>query len=119
MRKTEVRMRGIKILIGIVAAIVLFAGLKFLYRYFITDRIMDGEPDMDNPARPMLDYLSVDWEEPCGWRVRIDGYQMEIFFSEEKHWSGGRKLYKLCSGVRPSAYRAGILWRQHHRSGGR
>lgn len=80
MRKTEVRMRGIKILIGIVAAIVLFAGLKFLYRYFITDRIMDGEPDMDNPARPMLDYLSVDWEEPCGWRVRIDGYQMEIFF---------------------------------------
>ena len=82
------RKRGMKILIGIAAVVVLFAGLKFLYRYFIIDRTMDGGTGMENPAGPMLDYLSVDWEEPCGWRVTIDGYQMELFFSDEKIYQG-------------------------------
>ncbi|MGN0167636.1 MAG: hypothetical protein ACI4AB_06330 [Acetatifactor sp.] len=77
-----------KILIGIATTVVLFAGIKFLYRHFITDRIMDGGTGMENPAGPMLDYLSTDWEEPCGWRVTIDGYQMEIFFSDEMIYQG-------------------------------
>ena len=82
------RKRGMKILIGIAAVVVLFAGLKFLYRDFIIDRTMDGGTGMENPAGPMLDYLSADWEEPCGWRVTIDGYQMELFFSDEKIYQG-------------------------------
>ena len=82
------RKRGMKILIGIAAAVALFVGIKFLYRHFITDRIMDGGTGMEDPAGPMLDYLSADWEEPCGWRVTIDGYQMEIFFSDKKIYQG-------------------------------
>lgn len=82
------RRRGMKILIGIAATVVLFAGIQFLYRRFITDRIMDGGTGMEDPAGPMLDYLSADWEEPCGWRVTIDGYQMELFFSDEKIYQG-------------------------------
>lgn len=82
------RKRGMKILIGIVAVVALFVGIKFLYQHFITDRIMDGGTGMENPAGPMLDYLSADWEEACGWRVTIDGYQMEIFFSDEKIYQG-------------------------------
>ncbi|MGM9606358.1 MAG: hypothetical protein ACI3XJ_02525 [Oscillospiraceae bacterium] len=76
-----------KIMLGILAFAALAAlvgtGLYLRFGLQVLDR-----PGMENPDAPMLELLSADWEEPCGWQVSIDCYHMEIFFSGKKVYEG-------------------------------
>lgn len=87
-----------KILIGIAAAVVLFAGLKFLYQYFIKDQIMDGGPGMENPddiiildgdrtysdPEALYDVIAGNWYSDDGrWRMGIFGELPDVCMTLE------------------------------------
>lgn len=76
------------LIIVVVAAIILLTAGALLFKHFIIDQTMDGGTGMTDPNEPMLELLSADWEEPCGWQVSIDFYHMEIFFSGKKVYEG-------------------------------